>query len=125
MGLEAGDVHINAKNNLIIEAEKVLINGNEIDSSISVKQDNDEFSTGSIRFKDSDSIKFSIIPDGDSVDVYSRIITEPLTDPIATYDTAFPTDPVDGQEFTLVSSTTSSTYYWRFRYNASSTQTYL
>ena len=41
-----------------------------------------------------------------------------------TYGTTLPASPVDGQEAILVDSTTSPTYYWRFRYNAGSTSAY-
>lgn len=39
------------------------------------------------------------------------------------YGTTLPASPIDGQEFTLVDSTTSPTYQWRFRYNAGSSNT--
>lgn len=39
------------------------------------------------------------------------------------YGTALPGSPTDGQEFTLVDSTTLPTYQWRFRYNAGSSNT--
>lgn len=41
----------------------------------------------------------------------------------ASLGTALPASPVDGQEFTLTDSTTNSTYTWRFRYNAGSSNT--
>jgi hypothetical protein len=37
-----------------------------------------------------------------------------------TYGTTLPGSPLDGQEFTLVDSTTAATYQWKFRYNAGS-----
>src|SRR5215471_16273030 len=40
------------------------------------------------------------------------------------YGTSFPASPVDGQEYTLVDSTTNPTYQWHFRYNAASTSAY-
>jgi hypothetical protein len=40
------------------------------------------------------------------------------------YGTTLPASAVNGQEFTLVDSTTNPTYQWRFRYNAGSTSAY-
>lgn len=40
-----------------------------------------------------------------------------------TYGTALPGSPLDGQEFTLVDSTSAPTYQWKFRYNALSAST--
>jgi hypothetical protein len=71
MGLEAGDVHIDAKNNLVIEAQKVLINGNEINNNLLVKFDQDAHSTNAIKFISSESITFNLVPDieNETVDV--------------------------------------------------------
>jgi hypothetical protein len=41
----------------------------------------------------------------------------------SSYGTSLPGSPTDGQEYTLVDSTTSPTYQWRFRYNAGSSNT--
>lgn len=40
------------------------------------------------------------------------------------YGTAFPASPVDGQEYTLVDSTSNPSYIWRFRYNNGSSSAY-
>jgi hypothetical protein len=40
------------------------------------------------------------------------------------YGTSLPGSPTDGQEYTLVDSTTAPTYQWRFRYNAGSGSSY-
>ena len=42
----------------------------------------------------------------------------------ATYGTALPASPVDGQEHILVDSVTNPSYTWKFRYNAGSTSAY-
>ena len=42
----------------------------------------------------------------------------------ASYGTALPASPVDGQEAILVDNLTNPTYQWRFRYNAGSTSAY-
>jgi len=43
---------------------------------------------------------------------------------VGAYGTSLPASPVDGQEYTLVDSTTTPTYTWRFRYNAGSSSSY-
>jgi hypothetical protein len=44
--------------------------------------------------------------------------------PVLNYGTTLPSSPYNGQEYTLVDSTTNPSYQWRFRYNANSTSTY-
>jgi hypothetical protein len=47
-----------------------------------------------------------------------------VAQPDSNYGTAFPADPVDGVEYTLVNNAADPYYVWRFRYNAGSTSAY-
>lgn len=43
---------------------------------------------------------------------------------VASYGTTLPTNPIDGQEATLVDNVTNPAFQWRFRFNANSTSAY-
>jgi len=118
LDLKAGDVHIDAKNDLIISAaQKILVNGEELKNDIKVVKDDAIGSTLSakgIRFK-SNNLTHSIVKneEDDVIDIWTSSKSQTVS-----YGTSFPIGPMDGQEYTLVDSITAPTYQWRFRYNA-------
>ena len=67
LNLNEGDVHIDAKNNLIITAPKILVNGQEISNDIKVSADDQPIASGSsIRFRSNALVTFRTIPDYDA-----------------------------------------------------------
>ncbi len=83
--MEAGDVHLDAKNNLVITAPKILLNGEEISNNVRVSSDDNAtvLSAPSIKFKSNASVTFRTIlneVDG-SVDVWAQTQPEPEAAP--------------------------------------------